>query len=352
MTNDQQRRCFFYALVASMLVGCADDDVTTAHADGEASGSLSLALVTPARPTFRLRTALFDVETLVGGLLDTLSSDASPEATALELELPRGTYQVELRDGWAIERIDGDASSLLPAALLTPNPTSFEIVPARSTEVLYRFATSDGELEFGHGQVSIAFDVTSTTSLSSCHPLYGCSSGQTCLVADSSGRTFCAHPGHLPVGAACQSEQCVSGAQCLGLDEQDADDRTCVKFCNVRGPEFGCNCLALGFDADVGVCGPLPANACDLLGESGCPEGQACQYHGGGWGTCGTPGTVAEGGACTSEECAAGMRCHFDEPGFMRGHCRRFCDTQAPSGSSDCPYCYYAETGTAGLCLD
>jgi hypothetical protein len=119
MTNDQQRRCFFYALVASML-GCADDDVTTAHADGEASGSLSLALVTPARPTFRLRTALFDVETLVGGLLDTLSSDASPEATALELELPRGTYQVELRDGWAIERIDGDASSLLPAALLTP----------------------------------------------------------------------------------------------------------------------------------------------------------------------------------------------------------------------------------------
>jgi hypothetical protein len=245
MTKDQQRRGFFSALVALILVGCADDDVTTAHADGEGSGSLSLALVTPARPSFRLRTALFDVETLVGGLLDTLSSEASPEATALELELPRGIYQVELRDGWAIERIDGDASSLVPAALLTPNPTTFEIVPERSTEVLYRFATSDGELEFGHGRVSVTFDVTATTSLSPCNPLYGCSSGQTCLVADSSGRSFCAQPGHLPVGAACQSEQCVSGAQCLGLDGQHPDDRTCMKFCNVRAPEFGCNCLAL-----------------------------------------------------------------------------------------------------------
>jgi hypothetical protein len=122
----------------------------------------------------------------------------------------------------------------------------------------------------------------------------------------------------------------------------------CTQLCNPEAPLFGCDCRGLSISQTIGVCGPPPAGSCDLLDATSCPTGQACQFPGGSFGTCGTPGTVSEGGSCFGEECEAGMECVGDEPDFgFQGTCRRFCDLDAP----DCDFCFDVGTGRVGRCF-
>ena len=111
---------------------------------------------------------------------------------------------------------------------------------------------------------------------------------------------------------------------------------------------FGCDCVGLSISDDIGVCGPPPASACDLLDPASCPEGQACQLPGGSFGVCGTPGNLGEGETCFGEVCAAGLDCFGDDPasGFS-GTCYRFCDLTAPS----CEFCFDVGTGSLGRCF-
>ena len=110
------------------------------------------------------------------------------------------------------------------AALVTANPTRLDVRDSEVTELVYTFATTDGVITLGSGAISISVDVVRPEALAACNlasDYYGsgCPSGQTCLMADEGGRTFCATPGPLPVGAACDSQQCVAGAQCLAPEE-------------------------------------------------------------------------------------------------------------------------------------
>ncbi|HTV24536.1 MAG TPA: hypothetical protein VMG12_37855 [Polyangiaceae bacterium] len=346
--------------IAIAAIGCDGADDTrvvgalepgaAAPASSEGTGSLSLPLVTPDAASFRLRGAVFEIERS-GVVLASLESDAHPDAEALTAELDPGQYQVRLLDGWSLEEL-GSAGGATPvrAALVSPNPASFGVRNGRVTTVAFTFTTSSGVVTFGEGAVSVRLGVMDPASLGSCDIVNqaGCPEGQHCLLADAGGKTFCATPGGLPVGAPCSAEQCVFGAQCLGLDLAEPEATTCTALCNPASPGFGCDCRGLGAGDEIGVCGPPPAGTCDLLDLASCPDGLACQFPGGSFGVCGVPGSIGEGASCFGEECEAGLDCFGDDPAFgVAGVCYRFCDVQAPA----CEFCFEVDTGSVGRCF-
>lgn len=325
-------------------VGCAAQPA--ASAGEQERGTLVLPLLSPTRGSFRLSSAHFVVTDQLGNQAATLDSDADPAAQALTVALTQGAYDLLLQDGWVLANVAEDGSeSPVRAALLSSNPQSFAIRASVQTDIAYTFATETGTITIGTGPLSITFNVAPTTGSSVCDLSGGgCQSGQVCLLADSSGRTFCASPGTLPVGSPCQSEQCVAGSQCLRLDPDHPDDGACTALCNTNVVTFGCRCISLGIgDGSAGVCSPPAANACDLLAPSGCPDGQACQYLGGSSGTCGVPGSTPRGFSCFSETCIAGSQC-------FNGECRAFCDLNNPFPT--CQFtCSNVGTGNVGRCF-
>ncbi|WP_104983871.1 hypothetical protein [Sorangium cellulosum] len=334
---------------AMTAIGCTSP--VDSHSEQEV-GMVNLPLVTSAGGDFRLQNAVFSIHSTSGVHAASLDSESDPYADTLSASLFQGPYTVRLEDGWALARIEADGTeSPISAALVSQNPQSFEVGAAATTELSFTFTTGQGAITLGDGGVDIRFDVAANEDLGQCElfPYYyygnGCPSEQTCLVADSTGRTFCASPGSLPVGSPCTSDQCVAGAQCLKVDPESPDQGTCVKFCRVSNATFGVNCLSLGLpDSDIGFEGPAPEGTCDLVTQTGCAAGEACQYAGGSFATCGAPGATPAGGACSGETCGAGYQCYD-------GACRQICDTQSPYSTPGCSYCYSVGTGNAGRCL-
>lgn len=246
-----------FSLGALGAAGCSSgDSVTVVERQTQGLGRLHLPLVTSSEDRFRLRSATFDVVNLAETRTVTLSSELDPDATSLDTVLPQDSYSITLQGGWVLERLAADATIVpVHAALLTANPTLFDIADDQSRSIIYSFTTDEGRVDFGEGALRIAVDVTPSQALAGCEltSRSSCPEGQTCLIADSMGRTFCAAPGALPVGSPCSSEQCVAGAQCLrGLDPAQPDAGQCMRFCNTSS-SF-CGCESLSFDADVGVC--------------------------------------------------------------------------------------------------
>ncbi|AUX27469.1 uncharacterized protein SOCEGT47_080600 [Sorangium cellulosum] len=329
---------------AMTTIGCAPP----VDAQGEqAVGTLSVPLVTSEGGDFRLHNAVFTVQSTSGAHAATLDSESDPDAATLTATLFQGPYRVRLEGGWDLARIEADGTeSPVSAALISPNPQSFTISASETTDISFTFTTGQGTITLGNGSVDIGFAVAPNEGLGQCNLLSSsCASGQTCLLADATGRAFCASPGSLPVGSPCSSDQCVAGAQCLKVDEDDPEQGSCVKFCRVSSATFGVNCMSLGLpDSNIGFVAPAPEGTCDLLAQTGCAEGEACQYSGGSFATCGAPGTTPAGGACTGETCGAGYQCY-------NGVCTQICDTRNYYvGRADCMYCNNVGTGNAGRC--
>ncbi|WP_437566752.1 hypothetical protein [Sorangium sp. So ce542] len=338
-----------FSAAAMTTIGCASP--VSSH-DEQAVGMVSLPLVTSAGGELRLHGAVFTIHSTNGAHAATLDSESEPGAETLTATLFQGPYTVRLADGWELARVEPDGTeSPVSAALLSPNPQTFEISASAMTDISFTFTTGHGTITLGDGSVGISFDVAPNDDRGECNLVSSyyydsyCPAGQTCLLADSSGRTFCASPGSLPVGSPCTSDQCVAGAQCLKVDPANPDQGSCVKFCRVSSTTFGVNCLSLGLpDSDLGFEGPAPEGTCDLLTQTGCAEGEACQYTSGSFPSCGVPGSTPPGGACSGETCEAGYDCHY-------GTCRKICDASTwYVGQQGCYYCENVGTGNAGRC--
>lgn len=361
-SNDRRkglRRVLLPSLVLAFAGNaCTSDDAVVINGRGDVAaaselqglGTVRLPLVTPDLQKFRLRNATFEIARSGAPVLS-LDSEVDPDAQALTADLDPGQYRITLPDGWSLERLEaGGGASPVRAALISPNPADFTIRNERVTTVAFTFTTPTGVVTFGEGSVSVRLGVADPASLASCDVANqsGCPGGQHCLLADAAGGTFCATPGSLEVGAACDSDQCVFGAQCLGLDPAAPGESACTALCNPLSPRFGCDCRGLSFADDAGVCGPPPPGSCDLLTQSGCAEGQACQFPVGSFGVCGAPGSLPEGSSCFGEVCAAGLDCLGDDPVFgFSGTCFRFCDLSAPA----CEFCFDVGTGGVGRCF-
>jgi hypothetical protein len=337
-------------------IGCKDQPLSESE---QQAGTLSLPLVTSSGAMYRLTDATFVIKSQAGTPVATLDSESDPDAQALTTALGQGHYNVRLQDGWVLNEVQADGTEApVRAALISTNPQSFQITTGLDTDLSFSFTTDVGTVTIGEGTLNIGVDVAEDATGAGCNLISSyynnCPSGRTCLVAGESGETFCASPGSLPVGSACDTEQCVAGSQCFALDPNAPEQGACTQFCDTSYPLWECSCLSLGLDnsnTNAGICGAKPAGACDLLEQTGCAPGEACQYQGGSFGTCGAPGATAPGEACSGETCTLGYQC-------FNGACRSFCDTRLGSFNNPaCPnngyyynYCEHVGTGHVGRC--
>ena len=260
----------------ALLIGCSSqgDETTLGVSSVEsirAAGQLRLPLVTPGPDQYRLRSAAFDVTTAFGGPpVASIGSESDPNAAQLSLDLPPGDYVVTLASGWFLEHLAPDGSaSPVSAGLLSPSAQPFTITENESTQIVYRFSTIAGPIELGGSELVVRAEVVPAVPLPDCDVLdpLSCPAGQTCLVADNVGTTFCAQAGSLPVGSTCNAEQCVAGAQCMYSDPANPGSGVCTAFCATAAPPPGCDCRALSFDAARGVC-EAGGGGCDTCTDS------------------------------------------------------------------------------------
>lgn len=289
------------SLVVAGPIGChAESPQESAAEPTSQLGRLELPLVTPMQGRYRLRDAVFEIRDRTGTSIATLDSEAAGDTELLTLDIPQGDYTVLLREGWSLELDDADGGAAAAhAALVTTNPQSFQIIHAQTTLLRYVFTTSEGTVSFGVGSLGISIEVTNTQGAVTCdllNPVYTCGTGQTCLLADEQGSTFCAAAGSLPVGSPCAADECGVGSQCLKLDPADPSAGICASFCDPNNPPTGCDCASLSFSPNLGVCRP-PAGtsgggcqaACDPATEVSFNGG--CYYLDGSGGAC-DPGYV------------------------------------------------------------
>lgn len=214
------------------------------------TGRVRLSLLAETDGTvYQLRNALFDV---VGPTGITLDSEVDPDAIELSATLPTGSYDITLRDGWALERLQGTGSVIVEAELASSNPQVFHILANTATSLYFRFITHGEVVELGTGDLSVIFDVDERSG-SACDVLSqaGCPAFEGCYPAGESG--MCSHAGSIPVGGICEvSQACEPGAICASVGM----GFSCSAVCGLDGGPPACSygsCSGSGVPG-VGIC--------------------------------------------------------------------------------------------------
>lgn len=156
-----ERVCQRFAIVVqASIVLCTIALEGCSHwsaASDEASSQVELPLIAVVDGvTYRLRHAVFDIS---GGATLTLNSEDDLDARVLIADLRPGTYMISLREGWALERATTAGWLALEATLVSPNPTTVDILPGVVARVVYRFETDGTIVTTGGGNLEIGFQV-------------------------------------------------------------------------------------------------------------------------------------------------------------------------------------------------
>lgn len=149
----------FLALGALAQPGCSKE-TPERGAESTNHGKLSLALSAQAGGEFyELRGVVLN---LVGPVNTTLFSEDLPEAVSLSKDLPIGTYQLTLEDGWFFERWDsqGNAQPVPNASLTSPSSILVHIYSQQTTQVFFDFEVGGTPLSFEEGSLDVGIRVT------------------------------------------------------------------------------------------------------------------------------------------------------------------------------------------------
>jgi len=149
-------RAVFSALLGVGLVACAGADETATGGEPEAASiQLELTTVTESGNTYRLGPATFDIEGFAfdgsgGDGSVALSVEATGDEPALHVPVEPGDYQVTLRAGWILQRLNaGGTATPLPATLLSPSIQEVRVDPFRVTPLLYAFHLGESGIDIG-----------------------------------------------------------------------------------------------------------------------------------------------------------------------------------------------------------
>jgi hypothetical protein len=153
-------------LVAAMCACSSTPSDPNAGAGEENSGTVSLPLTSAVGGvSYRLTNATF---TITGTPLVKPRIVKPPADLAIDTEtLPVGHYSALLADGWVLERKGAEAGAVftaVPATLVTPNPTIFDIKRNLTVNAWFIFETGDGDVGLGQGDVNIRIGVQDCTS--------------------------------------------------------------------------------------------------------------------------------------------------------------------------------------------
>lgn len=106
---------------------------------------------------YQLVNASFAVE---GTAQLVLNSEDEPDSDVLQRALPAGQYQVELLDGWQLERRSGSARQVVPAELSSDNPLELSINAGALTTVTFQFRTDAPPVSTEtEGQLRVSIEV-------------------------------------------------------------------------------------------------------------------------------------------------------------------------------------------------
>ena len=108
---------------------------------------------------FHLSRASFALD---GAAQLTLSTEDDPTSDVVQRALPEGDYDVQLLDGWTLERVGPSGSTPVTAELASNNPLAFSIHQGELTTVVFQFRTVGGGAPAGtdaDGEVRIAIEV-------------------------------------------------------------------------------------------------------------------------------------------------------------------------------------------------
>ncbi|MBN2344254.1 MAG: hypothetical protein JXX29_11955 [Deltaproteobacteria bacterium] len=145
-------RLFAMCCLTALCVACAVESHDPA---AMSDGSVWLPLY--ARGSLNSEFRLTDGEFVVsedGVELIRVNTNDYLSESAIVLDLPVGTYEVLLEDGWKLERLDEDWVAV-EAELISENPLSVDILDDQTTVALFSFragneiVNEDGSLEIG-----------------------------------------------------------------------------------------------------------------------------------------------------------------------------------------------------------
>lgn len=177
------------AALVALIVGvgaCSStpiDSTEQAATEGEL-GSVNLPLTTQVGDVaYRLNLATFTITgPALGGKVRVVKPPAD-EPVHNEV-LPVGSYSIQLEKGWVLERRGPEAKvfTAVPATLVTPNPTSFDVTGKTPGDAFFGFATVSGDVTLGDGSVNIRIGIEDCSS----YDTYMAALGE--LTADCLGR--------------------------------------------------------------------------------------------------------------------------------------------------------------------
>lgn len=115
-------------------------------------GTVSLQLVgqSPSGTVYRLRDAVVAVDG--PAYSETWDTEDDPDRTSLSADVDVGEYEVELAEGWRLERLaPPEPPVTVDATLLSDNPLAFAVSAGARTRVPLRFRVEDGDVELDQG---------------------------------------------------------------------------------------------------------------------------------------------------------------------------------------------------------
>lgn len=166
-----------------------------------------------------------------------------------------------------------------------------------------------------------------------------CGTGMACLLnGDGAGgvTTQCFAAGTGTDGTTCDPNTAGQCAEGFGCGDEGVCRRWCCSDADCNSPTpTGQLCNIFGGVGpeghEVGQC--VQPVECDLVAQTGCPVGKACNLFSAGTRICDTPQDAAPGAECMFRNaCGAGYACVG--PAGEPGHCRQYCDMTA---ATPCP---------------
>lgn len=244
-------------LVGAMILG-ACEGVAPEEEGRLASVRLELETYTDTGNVFQLQNAVF---VLSGPVTKSVTSDGL--GPYVEVDVPPGDYQIQLKKGWTLAHTSGPGEKLdtSGAKLVSPNPLPVNVPPGVVTDVVFLFALGKEPLGQNDGRVHIAIAVD--------EPLCGnglLDPGEEC---DSALSTPDAPCDELCTGGdtICSQDQDCASAICKqgACPECDADAFACSEACSSQnaGCKAGCEGPALACD---GACEAGDSSCRDTCG--------------------------------------------------------------------------------------
>jgi hypothetical protein len=147
------------------------------HQDVGGSLRMPLTAVSASGRLYRLRNATFDI---TGTQSSSISSETDPGAQDLVATLPKGSYSIQLRDGWSMERQSDAGFLAVDATLTSSSAVMFAINDAQVTNVAFRFAVAGDVVVVGNGTLDVGINVDEPDASS------GAGGASLCMAGDCS----------------------------------------------------------------------------------------------------------------------------------------------------------------------